>query len=164
MDDRLKQSLEEIIYLLQESDGILDYSRLIKRLISKGRDEFYSFEKLLHKLKDLELIENANGSSIKLTSIGNEFKGFDQIDYQKYRETKIEILNIENLELTNQNLTIQNSSLNRQIEIDNLTIENLKLQNNEMKRRILYAIISFTAGAILTNIKDIINFISTLWK
>jgi len=164
MDDRLKQSLQQIIWIIQESDGSIEYSRLIKRLIIKGRDEFYTVEKLLDKLRDLGFIEKGNGAFIKLTMLGNEFVNFDQIDYQKYRIAKAENLNLENLELQNESLKIQNSKQDRQIEIDKLTIENLYLQNKQMKRYILYSIIAFVSGAILTNIKDIVALISNLTK
>lgn len=164
MDDRLKQSLQQIIWVIQKSEGSIEYSRLIKRLLVKGRDEFYSVEKLLIKLRELELIEKENGAFIKLTMLGNEFVSFDEIDYQKYRVAKAENLNLENLELQNESLKIQNSSQDRQIEIDKLTIENLYLQNKQIKRYIFYSIISFVFGAVLTNIKDIITLISNLTK
>jgi|26BtaG_2_1085354.scaffolds.fasta_scaffold00362_5 hypothetical protein len=42
-------------------------------------------------------------------------------------------------------------------EINRLTKVNLELQNKQMKRYILYSVISFILGAITTNIKSILN-------
>jgi len=44
-------------------------------------------------------------------------------------------------------------------EIDRLTKENLELQNRQLKRYILYSAIAFILGALITNIKDIINLL-----
>lgn len=42
-----------------------------------------------------------------------------------------------------------------QNSIQQLTTENLRLQNRQMKRSILYSIIGFISGAILTNYKEL---------
>jgi len=161
MNQRLENSLERIIFLLQESDGRLEYSRLIKRLISKNADMFYDTDTLLAKLKELDYIQEYS-AFVQLTPTGNNFKGFHDIKYQEYLTEKEKNLNLENLELQNQVLKNQNLAESRQSEIDNLTIENLRLQNKQMKRYILYSILGFIAGGILTNIKDIINLIQQL--
>jgi hypothetical protein len=44
-------------------------------------------------------------------------------------------------------------------EIDRLTKENLELQNRQLKRYILYSVIAFILGALITNIKDILNLL-----
>tara|TARA_R110000823_G_C15647639_1_gene470606 strand:+ start:69 stop:527 length:459 start_codon:yes stop_codon:yes gene_type:complete len=41
-------------------------------------------------------------------------------------------------------------------EIDRLTKVNLELQNKQMKRYVVYSIIAFVLGAIITNVKDIL--------
>ncbi|WP_417859521.1 hypothetical protein [Xanthomarina gelatinilytica] len=45
-------------------------------------------------------------------------------------------------------------------EIDRLTKVNLELQNKQMRRYVVYSIIAFMLGAIITNVKDILD----LWK
>lgn len=48
---------------------------------------------------------------------------------------------------------------NLQYRIDELTEKNLKLQNREMKYKVFFAIIGFFAGAVVSNIKDISEFL-----
>lgn len=57
-----------------------------------------------------------------------------------------------------QNLLDQEYLTERKLrsEIDELTKINLELQNKELRTKIFYSIIAFLAGAILSNIKDII--------
>jgi hypothetical protein len=45
-------------------------------------------------------------------------------------------------------------------EIDRLTKVNLELQNKHLKRYIIYSIISFILGGILTNLKDIFQLLN----
>lgn len=45
-------------------------------------------------------------------------------------------------------------------EIDRLTIVNLELQNKQMKRYVIYSIISFILGGLLTNVKDILQLLN----
>ena len=47
-----------------------------------------------------------------------------------------------------------------EIKIKELTIKNLELENKQLKRYVLYSIISFIAGAIITNLKDILNLLN----
>ncbi|WP_437397577.1 hypothetical protein [Flagellimonas lutimaris] len=58
----------------------------------------------------------------------------------------------------------QNITKAKDDEIRNLTAKNLLLQNKQMKRAVFYSIIGFIAGAIITNLKDILilfNLISS---
>lgn len=50
------------------------------------------------------------------------------------------------------------------LKTENLALQNknLILQNKRLKRHVLYSIISFIAGAILTNIKDILILLNIL--
>ena len=50
----------------------------------------------------------------------------------------------------------ENSLRDQERQVRELTVENLKLQNKQLKRFIIYSIIAFISGAILTNIKDIL--------
>lgn len=74
------------------------------------------------------------------------------------------ILDKENLELDNLKLQKEGAEYLKSIrkkdeEIKNLTTENLILQNTQLKRYIKYSVISFLCGAIITNIKDILNLL-----
>ncbi|CAM4006806.1 hypothetical protein FLSI110296_08845 [Flavobacterium sinopsychrotolerans] len=46
------------------------------------------------------------------------------------------------------------------LKIKELTAINLNLQNKQLKRYILYSVISFVLGAISTNIEEILNFLN----
>lgn len=49
-----------------------------------------------------------------------------------------------------------------QNSIQQLTTENLRLQNRQMKRSILYSIIGFISGAILTNYKELWDWLKAI--
>jgi len=53
-------------------------------------------------------------------------------------------------------LNENNRIKNLELKIKKLTAINVDLQNKQMKRFVLYAIISFVFGAIVTNLKDIL--------
>lgn len=46
------------------------------------------------------------------------------------------------------------------LKIKELTAINLNLQNKQLKRYILYSVISFVLGAISTNIEEVLNFLN----
>lgn len=46
--------------------------------------------------------------------------------------------------------------------IQQLTTENLRLQNRQMKRSILYSIIGFISGAVLTNYKELWDWLKAI--
>lgn len=161
MEQRLENSLEEIIFILQERGGTIEYGRLLKTLAARNADQFYDIDFKLGKLKELDYIHDFS-TTVRLTITGSEFMGFGEIKYQKYLEEKEKSLNLSNLELQNESLKNQSLSDNRQVEIDNLTIENLRLQNKQLKRNVAFSIIGFLAGAILTNLKDIVEYFQRL--
>ncbi|MCO5725527.1 hypothetical protein [Robiginitalea marina] len=154
MEERLEQSLEQIIFILQERQTPVEFGRLIKTLHNRNADKFYDINFKLNWLKELGYIHD-NSAIVQLTKKGFEFKGFGEINYQKYLEEQEKSLNLSNLEL-------QNENLGRQAEIDQLTIENLRLQNRQLKRYVIFSIIAFLAGALLTNLKDIIEYFRQL--
>lgn len=57
---------------------------------------------------------------------------------------------------TANDLEKQNLILEIEEEIRSLTSKNLQLQNKQLKRVVLYSIISFVAGAIVSNLKEIL--------
>ena len=80
---------------------------------------------------------------IKLFLINNgyaELKGSSNIQFLEKGINYFDDFNIKELEN----------------KILNLTETNLNLQNTHFRRYILYSLISFIAGAILTNVKDIL--------
>ena len=164
MDKRLELSLEKAIFTLQEWSGHLEEYRLQRRITNNGGDHFYEIKFLIRRLVQLELVEENNSQSVTLTQKGWEFKGFDHIRFEGFLKRDAENLAQENLKLQNENLAIQNSSQGRQAEIDKLIIENLKLQNQQIKRYIIYSIVAFIAGAILTNYKEIWHLIKSFLK
>ena len=59
-------------------------------------------------------------------------------------------------------LTKKDSEENFELEIQRLTIENLQLQNKQLNRTVLYSIIGFVMGGIVTNLKDILTLMKIL--
>lgn len=56
----------------------------------------------------------------------------------------------------------QNEIKDKELKIIDLTAKNLRLQNKQMKRAVLYSIIGFLAGAIITNLKDILILLNIM--
>ncbi|WP_159018037.1 hypothetical protein [Algibacter sp. L3A6] len=56
----------------------------------------------------------------------------------------------------NESYEIEKERQEQKDEIDRLTKVNLELQNKQMKRYVVYSIIAFVLGAIITNVKDIL--------
>ena len=54
----------------------------------------------------------------------------------------------------------QDSVKEKEDEIRNLTSKNLQLQNKQLRRVVLYSIISFVAGAIVSNLKEILALLN----
>lgn len=49
-------------------------------------------------------------------------------------------------------------------KIQQLTTENLRLQNRQMKRSILYSTIGFISGAVLTNYKELWDWLKAIFQ
>jgi hypothetical protein len=54
----------------------------------------------------------------------------------------------------------------KKLQTENLTLQNtlLELQTKQQRRYILYSVISFTFGAIVTNGKDILRFLQSVFQ
>ncbi|PHS63376.1 MAG: hypothetical protein COB12_09510 [Flavobacterium sp.] len=72
------------------------------------------------------------------------------------KESNKSDLEVKNLKLENESFEYQKSIRKKEKKIKKLTSENLRLQNRQMKRVVLYSIIGFVAGAIISNLKDIL--------
>lgn len=49
-----------------------------------------------------------------------------------------------------------------ELDIKELTVKNLELQNKQLKRTVVYSIIGFISGAIVTNLKDILILLNIM--
>lgn len=85
-------------------------------------------------------------------------KDLEKNEHQK-NEYKSQ-LEIDNLELQKESAEYAKSIRAKDEKIKHLTEENLILQNRQLRRYILYSIIAFILGGILTNIKYLWNLIS----
>ncbi|WAC02996.1 hypothetical protein N7U66_05035 [Lacinutrix neustonica] len=158
--ERQESALQVIVHTLKDRSGRMNFHELERDLSRKGHT-YYDASFLADRLQQLELAEYVPRQHIKLTQKGWDFTTFYDQRLTEHRNNEVEILNTENLQLQNESLKYQNSMNDKQSEIDNLTIENLKLQNRQIKRYVIYSIIAFVAGAILTNISSILNFIKS---
>lgn len=108
-----------------------------KRL--KDNDSTILFDKLVYE----NLIKVSDYKKIYLSPYGNEILDnggwLKQLELKKHKAVKQEA---------------------KDEEIKELTSKNLKLQNRQLKRQVFYSVISFSAGAVLTNLKYILD----LWK
>jgi hypothetical protein len=154
MQLRQENVLEFIINTLKERSGSMDIYSLEKAII-RSNDSYFETRFLADRLQQLELVEYNVGQDLKLTQKGWDFTSFSDIKMKDYEQNEAHSLTIQNLKLQNEMLNYQYSEKDKQSEIDNLTIENLRLQNRQLKWYIIFSILSFISGAILTNIKDI---------
>lgn len=78
----------------------------------------------------------------------------------KFKNWEEYIENISN----NKNSEFQKEKVRQDLrdEIDRLTKVNLELQNKQMKRYVVYSIIAFILGAIITNVKDILILLNLM--
>lgn len=156
IDHILLKISETVAYRLQYDDN-------------DGFDDSEYAKNFIFMLNELNLIkvESKNSDIVTLTNFGYEV--IKKNGWIKYSE--IETLKLNNAEskgfLEVENLKLQKESAEHSItlrqkddEIKSLTIENLILQNRQLKRYVLYSSVSFILGAVLTNLKDILD----LWK
>ncbi|RZK47875.1 MAG: hypothetical protein EOO99_12050 [Pedobacter sp.] len=156
MDKKTEEHLEFVLRKLKAGTGSYNINRLRLNLRQEGYE--YRADFLAERLKGMELIE-IKDNEIKLTQKGWEFDDFETVRNEKNKEQLSKHLSVENLQLQNENLNYANSLKDQQAIINGLTIENLTLQNRQLRRQILFSIIGFIAGAILTNYKEVIDFL-----
>lgn len=91
---------------------------------------------------------------VKLYGCNNDiFIAINKDGWFKLTDKGKDILNKGGIE--NFNKKIEKTE-NLEIKIKELTVKNLELENKHFKRYVLYSIISFVIGALVTNIKDIL--------
>lgn len=108
------------------------------------------FADVINELKGLECIKNISSGHPKTYEI---WPGKDCLS--KYEQLIIEGLKTGEKEQEMRELTIRNLNLQNEVLI---------LEKREIKRKVMYGIAGFTAGGILTNIKDIIEWLSSISK
>jgi VIT1/CCC1 family predicted Fe2+/Mn2+ transporter len=106
----------------------------------KGLTEYES--KAIRFLKENELIKPSRNSKFQYHSTP-EISKIKELGIEKY-------------------LSKKDSEDNFELEIQRLTIENLQLKNKQLKRTVLYSIIGFIMGAIVTNLKNILILLKIL--
>jgi len=137
MQERQERVLEFIIQTLKKRSGEMEIYRLNIK-IHKNSDPFFDTRALVEILNQRNLVNVNSNDTVSLTAEGWEFNSFSDIRKTNQEIEEAEVLKTKNLKLQNENLT---------------------LQNKHLKRYILYAIIGFVFGAILTNYSDILELI-----
>ncbi|NRS90916.1 hypothetical protein HNQ02_003869 [Flavobacterium sp. 7E] len=166
MLDNLNELIEINLKLLYESpDKQVWKTELIDENGDKV-DDHNRFAKILEE-KRLVNIDRVQGFLCNLTQFGNDvFIDGGWIKYLESEKLKLEkieskeFLEVENLKLQKESAEHSKTLRQKEDEIRNLTIHNLTLQNRQLRMYVLYSIISFISGAVLTNLKDILD----LWK
>jgi hypothetical protein len=124
-----------------EKELILKINELAEYLVKNGvvsqhKDLSQYENKAIRFFKENELIKQSLNKKYQYHST-SEINKIAELGIEKY-------------------LSKKDSEENSELEIQRLTIENLKLQNKQLKRTVLYSIIGFIMGGIITNLKDIL--------
>jgi hypothetical protein len=130
-------------------------------IVLRGIEDFnaFSIKDILFKQLPTETKEEKDlffdvVDSVKLYGCNNDiFIIVNKNGWFKLTEKGKDILNKGGIE--NFNKKIEKTE-NLEIKIKELTVKNLELENKHFKRYVLYSIISFIAGALVTNIEDIL--------
>ena len=135
MNDDLQYRYSKIINILKIK------RELSSKDIAKHLGEEWhngKFKALLNYLEECDYIKNTKSYNYTITPKGDEFESFDKKEQDGIEKNKLKE------------------------KINELTIENLQLQNKNLKRYTMYLIASFVAGAITTNLKDILILLKIL--
>jgi hypothetical protein len=130
-----------------EKELISKINELAKYLVEKGliaeHKSLTEYEsKAIRFFKENELIKPSLNKKFQYHST-SEINKIAELGIEKYLKTK-------------------EVNENSELEIQRLTIENLQLQNRQLKRTVLYSIICFIMGGIVTNLKDILILLKIL--
>jgi hypothetical protein len=130
-----------------EKELISKINELAKYLVEKGliaeHKSLTEYEsKAIRFFKENELIKPSLNKKFQYHST-SEINKIAELGIEKYLKTK-------------------EVNENSELEIQRLTIENLQLQNRQLKRTVLYSIIGFIMGGIVTNLKDILILLKIL--
>lgn len=131
---------------LEEKEKVVDY---IKHHIHEEDNSYcrigFAIETIMSKEHKVR-IADITSILAKVTKDGmyySKTSGYNKNDFDIFAINELELKNIEDK--------------NR---ISELTIKNLELQNMQLKRYVLYSVIGFFVGAIVTNLKDILTLLN----
>lgn len=167
MNDLLKNDIKVLDFIINEvlfknsvnehnlvENGLISNDLKINFQTRKTESSTKEFKRLISILKEYnvcDILETKDDIIISFNDLTLSFQnsgGFKKLFKEQKLKRKKDRLEFDNLKLQN--------------EVSELTKINLSLQNKHLKRYILYSLISFIAGAILTNGKDILNLLNSI--
>lgn len=137
---------------------------ILKHLIKNPKSDFSATDILKDVFPELNedmcrlLIKRIANSTDEIVNIFDEYESHISIQANGLTKSFLKQGGYFSLE-EQENIQVNEKELDKRIK--KLTLENLELSNKHKKRYILYSIIGFVCGAIVTNIKDIIEFIKS---
>jgi hypothetical protein len=152
----MKNTLEyEILKHLYENRNLKE-----NEVSNLHTDKEYLKKSLSNLMKDKRIKARSKSDENIIAEITPEgIEKLNKIESENNNNIKAN-LEIENLKLQKESAEYSKTLRKKEVEIRELTSSNLILQNKQLRRYILYSIISFISGAVLTNLKDILD----LWK
>jgi len=174
------QKLDFLLDKIVETNYLVTFDDLLKSEfydindLDNAEKDFNRFQKFFNDFNVGEISTKEDNSWIRknINTLDFHEKGGFSIKFierkisaeseRKAESRLIEKENLEkiNLELQNENLKYSQSLRKQKEKISQLTSENLKLENKQLRRNVLYSIIAFILGAILTNYKDILIYLN----
>ncbi len=164
MDD---EKLDILLNELKRTQSSVDFNEFCNSQWGQSKETFKTARLLADKLvldEHAEFTLN-NPKLIIIVSKGLSFNGY----VQKSLDDKIKQDGLDELsKLTRDNLLLQNESLKyqqtireQQEKIATLTEKNLSLQNRQLRRYIIYSIIGAISALILSNLKEVCQYLQT---
>lgn len=160
--------LDSLLNELKQKNTSVDFNKFCDKTWGKSKETFKTCRLLAQTLVEdgyATFTPNSN-RYILLTGKGEKFKGYVQTDIDTktadIQDNELRRLTKENLEFQNESIEHEKSLRDNKSVIDKLTFDNLRLQNKNLRRTILYAIIGFISGLILTNAKDLLIYFHIL--
>jgi len=154
MDDKTIKKLDFLLSKMIKSDFMVTANDLINNGFYDGieiNEIEEDFKYIQSIFKDLDVAETISTQDAEFINPSHKSYLFSKDGGFKIYYDKLDKLSKQDL-----------AEKDLQTQINKLTKVNLELQNNDLDKKILYSIFSFIAGAILTNIKDIIELIKSL--
>lgn len=162
-----ESKLDVLLNKLKESDGPIEFVKFCKSTWDKPP---IKFKTCLEMSEELVRAGHAvylpnNQTFLSITESGKNFIGYVQTSLneiiRKDNMDELSKLTRDNLLLQNESLTYQHKIREQQEKIATLTEKNLFLQNRQLRRYIIYSITSAISGAILSNLKEVCQYLQT---
>ncbi len=144
----------KIIEFMKSNNGYI-YRTQLNNFIKYGEEQIMIVN-YLDQNGGLGLIKSKSNDVYYLTPKGNQFTNFEDLEKLSKKVDEREELEVKNIRLENENLEYQKSIRGLSKDISDLTKTNLELQNKHLKKYILYSILGFIVGVLVTNWKEII--------